>query len=186
MAASGLASIAARFIFPPASLEGRQMWLLRSSPLDLRALLWSKYWVGTLPLLVLALLLTGLTNVLLEVGPFMMVMGLVTICGLTFAIAALALGFGALYPQFETENAAQIPTSFGGLVYMMATIAVLAAGMLARWPAVYAYARAVYLGEPVVVDAWMIFWFVVAALLCGAATAIPLRVGLRKIESFEF
>ena len=75
-----LASIAARFIFPAVSLEGRHMWLLRSSPLDLRALLWSKYWVGTLPLLVLALLLTGLTNVLLKVGPFMMVMGLVTIC----------------------------------------------------------------------------------------------------------
>ena len=181
-----LASIAARFIFPAVSLEGRQMWLLRSSPLDLRALLWSKYWVGTVPLLVLALLLTGLTNVLLEVGPFMMVMGLVTICGLTFAIAALALGFGALYPQFETENAAQIPTSFGGLVYMMATIALLAAVIVALWQAVYAYVRAVYLGEPVVVDAWMIFWFAVAALLCGAATAIPLRVGLRKIESFEF
>jgi len=47
-----LASIAARFIFPAVSLEGRQMWLLRSSPLDLRALLWSKYWVGTLPLLI--------------------------------------------------------------------------------------------------------------------------------------
>ena len=41
------------------------MWLLRSSPLDLRALLWSKYWVGTIPLLVLALLITGVTNVLL-------------------------------------------------------------------------------------------------------------------------
>ena len=38
-----LASIAARFIFPAISLEGRQMWLLRSSPLDLRTLLWSKY-----------------------------------------------------------------------------------------------------------------------------------------------
>ncbi len=181
-----LASIAARFIFPAVSLEGRQMWLLRSSPLDLRALLWSKYWVGTLPLLVLALLLTGLTNVLLEVGPFMMVMGLVTICGLTFAIAALALGFGALYPQFETENAAQIPTSFGGLVYMMATIAVLAAVIVALWQAVYAYVRAVYVGEPVVVDGWMIFWFAVAALICAAATALPLRIGLRKMESFEF
>jgi len=181
-----LASIAARFIFPAVSLEGRQMWLLRSSPLDLRALLWSKYWVGTVPLLVLALLLTGLTNVLLEVGPFMMVMGLVTICGLTFAIAALALGFGALYPQFETENAAQIPTSFGGLVYMMATIAVLAAVIVALWQAVYAYVRAVYVGEPVVVDGWMIFWFAVAALICAAATALPLRIGLRKMESFEF
>jgi ABC-2 type transport system permease protein len=181
-----LASIAARFIFPAVSLEGRHMWLLRSSPLDLRALLWSKYWVGTLPLLVMALLLTGLTNVLLEVGSFMMIMGLVTICLLTFAMAAMALGFGALYPQFETENAAQIPTSFGGLVYMMATIALLGAVIFALWQAVYVYIRAAYQHVPVVVDAWMILWFAVAAGLCVVATAVPLRVGLRKMESFEF
>jgi ABC-2 type transport system permease protein len=181
-----LASIAARFIFPAVSLEGRHMWLLRSSPLDLRALLWSKYWVGTIPLLVLALLLTGLTNVLLEVRPFMMVVGLLTICGLTCAIAALALGFGALYPQFETENAAQIPTSFGGLVYMMATVALLAAVIVALWQAVHAYVRAVYDGQPVVVDAWMLGWFAVAALLCAAATALPLWLGLKRMETFEF
>jgi len=181
-----LASIAARFIFPAVSLEGRHMWLLRSSPLDLRALLWSKYWVGTLPLLVLALLLTGLTNVLLKVGPFMMVMGLVTICALTFAMAAMALGFGALYPQFETENAAQIPTSFGGLVYMMATVALLGAVIFALWQAVYVYVRAVYQRVPVVVDASMLFWFAVAAGICVIATVIPLRVGLRKMETFEF
>jgi len=181
-----LAAIAARFIFPAVSLEGRQMWLLRSSPLDLRALLWSKYWVGTIPLLVLALLLTGLTNVLLQVRPFMMVMEIVTICGLTFAIAALALGFGALYPQFETENAAQIPTSFGGLVFMMATIALLGAVIFVLWQAVYQYVRSVFLGQPVVVDAWMIGWFAVAAALCAAATALPLWIGLRRIERFEF
>ncbi len=181
-----LASIAARFIFPAVSLEGRQMWLLRSSPLDLRALLWSKYWVGTVPLLVLAMLLTGLTDVLLEVSPFMMILSLATIFALTLAIAAMALGFGALYPQFETENAAQIPTSFGGLVYMMATIALLAGVIVALWQAVYVYVRAVYEGRPVVVDAWMLFWFTVAAALCAAATVIPLRVGLKKMESFEF
>jgi len=181
-----LASIAARFIFPAVSLEGRQMWLLRSSPLDLRALLWSKYWVGTVPLLALALLLTGLTDVLLEVSPFMMILSLATIFALTLAIAAMALGFGALYPQFETENAAQIPTSFGGLVYMMATIALLAGVIVALWQAVYVYVRAVYEGRAVVVDAWMLFWFTVAAALCAAATVIPLRVGLKKMESFEF
>ena len=181
-----LASIAARFIFPAVSLEGRHMWLLRSSPLDLRALLWSKYWVGTIPLLVLALLLTGITNVLLQVRPFMMVVGIVTICGLTFAIAAMALGFGALYPQFETVNAAQIPTSFGGLVFMMATIALLGAVIFVLWQAVYAYVRAVYEGQPVVVDGWMVLCFTVAAALCAAATAIPLWVGLRRMESYEF
>src|SRR6059036_1730889 len=181
-----LASIAARFIFPAVSLEGRHMWLLRSSPLDLRALLWSKYWVGTIPLLVLALLLTGLTNLLLQVRPFMMVMELVTICGLTFAIGALALGFGALYPQFETENAAQIPTSFGGLVFMMATIVLLGAVIFVLWQAVYQYVRSVFLGQPVVVDAGMIAWFAVAAALCAGATAVPLWIGLRRMERFEF
>src|SRR3989442_5783323 len=104
----------------------------------------------------------------------MMVMELVTICALTFAIAALALAFGALYPQFETETAAQIPTSFGGLVFMMATIALLAAVIFVLWQAVYQYVRAVFLGQPVVVNGWMIGWFTVAAALCAAATAVPL------------
>jgi ABC-2 type transport system permease protein len=181
-----LASIAARFIFPAVSLEGRQMWLLRSSPLDLRALLWSKYWVGTIPLLVLALLLTGLTNLLLDVSTFMMVVSLVTITALTLAIAALALGYGTLYPQFETENAAQIPTSFGGLVFMMTTVALLAAVIFALWQAVYAYVRAVNEHQPVVVDGWMLLFFGVGAALCVVATAVPLQLALRKMETFEF
>ncbi len=181
-----LAAIAARFIFPAVSLEGRHMWLLRSSPLDLRAFLWSKYWVGTIPLLGLALLLTGVTNMLLEVRPFMMVLGLVAIVCLTFAIGALALSFGALFPQFETENAAQIPTSFGGLVYMMASVALLAVVIFGLWQGVFQYVRSIYLGQPVVVDAWMIGWFAATAALCAVVTATALRAGLRRMERLEF
>src|SRR3989475_9219595 len=162
------------------------MWLLRSSPLDLRALLWSKYWVGTVPLLVLAMLLTGLTDVLLEVSSFMMILSLATIFALTLAIAAMALGFGALFPQFETENAAQIPTSFGGLVYMMATVALLAVVIFGLWQGVFQYVRSIYLGQPVVVDAWMIGWFAATAALCAVVTATALRPGLRRMERLEF
>lgn len=181
-----LASIAARFIFPAVSLEGRQMWLLRSSPLDLRALLWSKYWVGTVPLLVLALILTGVTNLLLKASPFMMIVSLATILGLTLAISAMALGFGALYPQFETENAAQIPTSFGGLVFMMATVALLGAVIVVLAGPVYGYLSAVNAGQSVTVNGLTIGAFALAATICALATIIPLRVGLRKMESFEF
>ena len=67
-----LASIAARFIFPGVSLEGRTMWLLRSSPLPMRDLLWSKFWVGTIPLLVLALALVVVTGSLMHVSDFIM------------------------------------------------------------------------------------------------------------------
>ncbi len=181
-----LAAIAARFIFPAVSLEGRQMWLLRSSPLDLRALLWSKYWVGTIPLLVLALLLTGLTNVLLKVSPFMMAVSLGAIVALTLAISAMALGFGALYPQFETENAAQIPTSFGGLVFMMATIVLLALIIVILAVPVSAYVRSAFEGQAVELDARIVGAFLAAAATCAAATVIPLWVGLRKMEGFEF
>jgi ABC-2 type transport system permease protein len=181
-----LASIAARFVFPAISLEGRQMWLLRSSPLDLRALLWSKYWVGAVPLLILALVITVLTNVLLEVSGFMMAVSVGTIVLLTIAICAMALAFGALYPQFETENAAQIPTSFGGLVFMMTTIALLALVIVIEAIPVSRYLRAAFVEQAVEVNATMIGAFALVAAICLGVTAVSLRVGLKRMEAFEF
>jgi len=181
-----LASIAARFIFPAVSLEGRQMWLLRSSPLELRALLWSKYWVGTIPLLVLALAITILTNVILKATPFMMAVGVGTIILLTLAISALALAFGALYPQFETENAAQIPTSFGGLVFMMATVALLAVVIVIESAPVYRYLHAAVNQEPLTISPLMVGAFLLVIAVCVTATVVPLRIALRRIEQFEF
>jgi ABC-2 type transport system permease protein len=181
-----LASIAARFVFPAISLEGRQMWLLRSSPLDLKALLWSKYWTGTVPLLILALVITIFTNVILKASPFMMGVSIGTIILLTLAISAMALGFGALYPQFETENAAQIPTSFGGLVFMMTTVALLGVVIVIEAMPVYGYLRAAFRGLPIPVNATMVGAFAAVVAVCVTATVVPLRVGLKRMEEFEF
>ncbi len=134
-----LASVAARFIFPAVSLEGRTFWLLRSSPMSLRELLWSKFWVGTLPLLVLALGIVGVTDYLLQVTAFMMAVSVFTITFMTLAVAGLAIGFGTLYPQFETENAAQIPTSFGGLLFMMTSVALIGFIVILEARPVYGY-----------------------------------------------
>jgi len=181
-----LASIAARFIFPAVSLEGRQMWLLRSSPLELRAMLWAKYWVGTVPLLILALAITVLTNVLLKASGFMMAVGVGTILLLTLAISAMALAFGALYPQFETENAAQIPTSFGGLVFMMATIALLALVIVIESVPIYRYLSASFQHRPLTVTPLMVIAFGLVIAVCAACTVVPLKIALRRMEEFEF
>ena len=179
-----LASIAARFIFPGVSLEGRTLWLLRSSPLRMHDLLWSKFWVGTLPLLVLALAIVGATNFLLRTSEFMMWVSLFTITLMTFAIAGLAIGFGTLYPQFETENAAQIPTSFGGLLFMMSAIGVIGGTVVLEARPVYAYLSARTYGTAV--DPMeMITGFALAALLTVAATIVPIRFALRRLESIE-
>jgi hypothetical protein len=67
--------------------------------------------------------------------------------GITFALTALALGFGALYPNYETENVAEIPTSFGGLLFMMAAVIYLAGVVILEgWP-VYLFLRSALRGE---------------------------------------
>jgi ABC-2 type transport system permease protein len=179
-----LASISARFIFPGISLEGRTLWLLRSSPLEMRQLLWSKFWVGTLPLLLLALVLVFATGILLEVSGFMMAVSVFSITMMTFAIAGLALGFGALFPKFNTENAAQIPTSFGGLVLMMASIALIGIVIVLEARPVYEYVGQKMTNQkPSLSGLWIGFGG--AALVCLAATFIPIRIAIARMKQLE-
>ena len=182
-----LAAIAARFLFPAVSLEGRTLWLLRSSPLMLKRLIWSKYWVNVIPLLVVALALTAGTNVILKVGSFVMVLSLVTITVMTFAIAALALGFGAIFPRFDTANAADIPTGFGGLLFMMTAVGYLAAVIvLEAWP-VYTVLQARLEGTALdpAAWAWLVGGLLGAALISAAAIILPLRAAVRRVGAVE-
>lgn len=179
-----LASIAARFLFPSVSLEGRTWWLLRSSPMSMREMLWAKFWVGTLPLLVLALAIVGVTDTLLRVSPFMFAVSIFSVTLLTFAIAGLAIGFGTLYPRFESENAAQIPTSFGGLLYMMTAVIVIGAVIVLEARPVYSYVGARAFGGTAD-SAAMVAGFSGAAIICLGGTFLPLRLALRRLESIE-
>jgi ABC-2 type transport system permease protein len=179
-----LASIAARFIFPGVSLEGRTFWLLRSSPLSMRELLWAKFWVGTLPLLMLALAIVVTTNYLLQVTSFMFAVSVLTITLMTLAIAGLAIGFGTVFPQFETENAAQIPTSFGGLVFMMSSILLIGGVVILEARPVYSYLGAQAFGTETA-PLEMILGFGAALLLCISVTVVPIGVALRRLERLE-
>jgi len=180
-----LAAVAARFIFPAVSLEGRQMWLLRSSPLDPGAMLWSKYWTGTVPLLVIALIITILTNWLLRAGVFMMAVSVGTILLYTLAASALALTFGVFYPQFGTENAAQIPTSFGGIIYMMASLSLLALVIMLEAPPVAAQLRAYRRGLELQLTPQLLLTGGAIVLILTTATILPLRLSVRRIERME-
>ncbi|MBL0180119.1 MAG: hypothetical protein IPP98_13510 [Gemmatimonadetes bacterium] len=180
-----IAAIAARFIFPAVSLEGRQMWLLRSSPLDPLAMLRSKYFVGVVPLLVLAVGLTLSTNTLLRASPFMMLVSVATVVGYTLAIGGLALGVGTLFPQYDTENAAQIPTSFGGLVFMLLAVALLGVVITLEAIPVVEQLRATADGEETGVSPGGWLAFAAAAACCVVAGWLPMRLALRRLEQLE-
>ncbi len=183
-----VAAIAARFVFPAMSLEGRMMWLLRSAPLDVKTLFWSKYWVGTVPLLLVALPLIVVTNLVLEVSPFIFALSTGTMVMATFALTALALGFGALFPNYESDNVAEIPTSFGGLLFMMAATIYLAAVILAEaWP-VYAFLSEDLRGRSPgnIALLPLVLGIAGAATLTLLAIVLPLRAGMKRVGTLDF
>jgi len=48
---------------------------------------------------------------------------------------SLGLAFGAAYPRLDTQNAAQIATGFGAILYMLACLALIALVVaLEAWP----------------------------------------------------
>ena len=103
--------------------------------------------------------------------------------GVTFAITALALGLGAIYPNFETENMAEIPTSFGGLVFMMSAVSYLAVVViLLAWP-VNGLLQARFAGQSGAVEVTPFLLGAAGALLITlACVVVPLRAGIRRVR----
>ena len=151
----------------------------------MRELLWSKFWVGTLPLLILALLIVGVTDYLLQVSEFMMIVSVLSITLMTLAIAGLAVGFGTLFPQFETENAAQIPTSVGGLAFMRTSVTTLVLLIAVQARPVLHYLQGAQRDGATGPDVEMFVALGAVALLCILVTAIALRAGFRRVEQLE-
>jgi ABC-2 type transport system permease protein len=121
---------------------------------------------------------------MLQVSPFMFAVSVGTITLMTFAIAGLAIGFGTMYPRFESENAAQIPTSFGGLVFMMTAIGLIGAVLVLEARPIYRWLGARAAGEAVP-PGELVVGLALAAGVCLLATFIPLRIAQRRLDAIE-
>ena len=165
------------------SLEGRAWWILRSAPVALTRIWWSKFAIGYVPLLLLGLILVAATNFFLDVGHGLTLLFALTLIPLIAAIVSLGLAFGAAYPRLDTQNAAQIATGFGAIVYMVLSLGLIGVVcLLEAWPVTRMFWAA---GRNHPLDATEMGW----VALCLAATLVLLlvvfesarRVALRRL-----
>ncbi len=182
-----LTALAARFVFPMVSLEGRAFWIVKTSPLSLRGFLWSKFLIAALPLLVIGEVLIVVTNLMLEVSTPVWYAGIVTIAGMTFAVAGLGVGLGARFPRFNVENPAKVATGFGGVLYMIVTMSVIGFVVVLEAAPTKRYFEADYMNLPITGadTAWISISLGLAALTLLLATWLPMRMGLKHIENME-
>lgn len=182
-----IAAVAVRFAFPAVSLEGQSCWFLMTAPLDVGRLLRSKFLLNAAVLVVLAELLTVCTNRLLYVEPFMMVLSTVTVALMVAALSGLAVGIGAIYPRFRYENVAQIPTGFGGLLYMIVAVLYIAAVVVCEALPVHTILMARLSGRALSVGdlAGAALAGAGVVVLSGLVCVVPLRMGIACLRARE-
>jgi ABC-2 type transport system permease protein len=122
MAGLVMSTVCARFVFPAVSAEGAAFWIIRTAPISLRAFLWSKFWIGVLPVFLLTEGLTVAANHFLGIDPFLRLVAAVTVLFMSVAMAGLATGLGARYPRFNAENPSQVAGSYGGVAFMIIAV----------------------------------------------------------------
>jgi ABC-2 type transport system permease protein len=177
-----LAALCARFAFPAVSVEGRAFWLVRTAPLPARRFLWLKFRIGVLPLIFLGALLAGITAYWLDIGPMLIAVSIFHTVVVTVVLTAMGIGLGALYPRFKFENPAQVPMSFGGIMFMLAAtlysfLAALGTAWIAAPLAVPSISR-----SPLVWVISLLIWLT----FHGLHATIPLRSGSRALASKEY
>ena len=180
-----LATLTSRFVFPLVSLEGRRIWILGLAPITFRQLVWQKFWlsVATTSAFTIGLVVFSCLRLRVDGVPF--VVAVYSIVITNFGLSGLAVGLGALYPNFHEDNPARIVSGMGGTLNFLLSMAYLvlvvgAETLILQWRVLERYARP---GA---------FWWALAAvfafvtLLSAAATLVPMRLGLRNLERAEF
>jgi len=182
-----LSAVCARFVFPTVSSEGEAYWILRSSPLRLRRYLWGKHLFFLLPMVLLAELLIIGTNTILDVTPFMMVLTATTMLFMVFGLVSLAVGLGALYPDFRHENPARLSTGFGGLMYMLASAVFIGLIILLEAGPAYVMFVSDARGEQIRTWQWglMILCFLAIVGIHALVIWKPMEKGLRHLRVYD-
>jgi len=174
-----LATLTTRFVYPQFSLEGKRLWIIGMAPLGLVRVVKTKYWLAASTSLVVTLGLILLSCYMLNMPWYRTIYFGAVITVMTLTLTGLAVGLGALYPNFKEENPSKIVSGFGGtfclvlsFLYILGSIALLA--------------KASPLGSGDVKSRTEVLACLSGfALLSLALGWMPVRLGLRAARNFE-
>lgn len=179
-----LTAISARFAYPAVSTEGEAFWLIKSAPVKMKTFLWIKFFIYFLPLLFLTEIIIIITNLLLQVTPFMMALSTITVFFMVPGVVAMGIGLGAGYADFKSENPVQTVTSFGGFLFMILGAAYIGIVIILEASPVYSLFmadmrnRALSSFEWI----WIIGSFLMVLILSVLAVILPMNFGIKKLS----
>jgi len=120
-----IVSLAVRFVYPMLSLEGESIWLLRSSPIDLKKVFYSK--------LLPSSIFCGLIGVVLGYAapsPFKSFHGLIStsvLYGFSAGIIfpSVVMIFGGAFVDYKEKNPVRISSSHGATISLLVSLGIM-------------------------------------------------------------
>ena len=181
------ATLSLRFAFPSISAEGFSYWYIRSSPIGTGDFIRYKLYFWMVPILAVAMVLTWLTSRFLDADAVMSATAFGLTLLLTPGLCSLGVGLGARFPRFETENLAQVPTGYGGLIFMVASsLSLLGLIGLTAWPVVrYLRIRRHMLSWNLADGILIPLMFILVFILAWQLWRRPYRLGLAALEVYD-
>jgi len=182
-----MAALAARFQFTAVSMEGGAWWVLRSSPITPRQYMWSKVLPGLVPMIFVGELLAVASTWILGAGPFLMVVAAGTALFLGLGISGIAVGMGAVFPDFKVDTAARVAAGPAGVLFMVVSLCLVFGVIAIEAYPVYVVLAADVKERAITPGQWgaIAACFSGAAFLCIHALLWPLAVGARRLWSQE-
>jgi ABC-2 type transport system permease protein len=188
-----LSTFTTRFIYPLISLEGRRFWILSLLPVERDTILWSKFLFAAFGSWLPCAALVGISDVMLDV-PLMVVGVHQFICALLcLGLAGMAVGFGAMMPNFREQSPSKIAAGFGGtLNLVISALYIMAVVLMTALPChFYLLAQASRADmpprmlQPYYLRFWLLLGIFGSVILAAIVTALPLRSGLKHFRRLE-
>jgi len=179
-----LATFASRFIFPQLSLEGRRFWVIGMAPMDREKILFGKLALSFMCSLLISETLITISSVMLKTPPALAILHSVALFGICLGLSGLAVGLGALYPDFTEDNPSKIVSGFGGTLNLVLSLVFVVVVLAAQAvPCFYYFGRWELSGG-------QFRWVIIAAMggiavFSLAACLVPMSMGLRAIRRLE-
>lgn len=187
-----LSTFTTRFIYPMLSLEGRRFWILGLMPVSRETIVWSKFVFAAFGSWAPCAALILVSDLMLRVSPLVVGIHQLTTVLLCVGLAALAVGLGAIMPNFRESSPSKIAAGFGGtLNLVLSAIYIVVIVALTALPCHFKLiARSAAINSDFLSAKYLNLWLVLGAGLAVAvgmvATIVPLRRGVRAFGRLEF
>jgi ABC-2 type transport system permease protein len=122
-----MATLAVRFVYPAISLEGDSFWVIASAPLSTRTIFREKLGVSFIVFFITTQIIGIISSYLLALEDLYRFITFAAILLMSLSLSALAVGFGAAFPDFSERNPGKIVSSPGGVLTVTVSLTYVAA-----------------------------------------------------------